>query len=1073
MSQNIISGHNMIFNKLTKRDITVNSRNHKLYNFFRNDFNSVFGISDKDVVINNKGIPKLITIAKARGMINKGQLNPNDIYGNYSFKFEDNKPKIQMNIEKPIEPSKEFEGLTNKEVKEDTLKKIQKNRKNVVVYNLEEDDFYRYNLIYKIVKDFDLFNKYGEGTFVYMRGNEFLGSDEVYFNEFSSISKWWKAVGAWIGLIDSDTKAWHSWIVKNDKFKVLNLKSKNIQTKNDLVNFEEKLRTKAVKQRVKIIFIPAVEIAGEYLSQTYKNNKKNNCFFVPIEAFLNNLIERSEKASKTNKNYKYILNKVYKLEEQYNEGVNEEDIQDISNLLGINFEIHSPYHVVMDKTFKKFVSNKKKPLTTIKFINSRLNHLEKMNLVNLQGETINVDEEELKKIIIDNSQDGKIAPYFGSFSSPVSCFIDDKIYKNNKYDNDEILEFNNELKIFNYALDINNKKEREIISFLHRYYKIFTFNHEFKNLNLCDLQKLEKECYEYDMRKGYTQFKKCEQYIGFPTIMSNVQLCGGFTLDDIREKLGYYCIHINKIKNEKKNFLYAIGFKENKSIVLSSPEILFFSEFIEFTVISGTYSVKSIDIEFNEEFIDKKLYSKWVGKLGSINQHRSINALMTEQDAQMLANDFHQGERLSYKDVIQFDTDLKDVNITYKKEKCFCYLHIAGFFTSYCRINIFKEMIKLHVNELVLYKLDSFITTKKLDDVLDPDMWYVNDERKRTKLNYSGWLESGLYECLSDKKTLKIKEKYNEVFIKERLTLLQGGAGSGKTHKIFNSLGDDIMYLSLEWSLAVEKNKEYGFKAMSLHRFLGIQCDGYLSKNKPPRYIFLDEITKVNRKFIDELIKQCPYSFIILAGDIVFNNDDIDIYQCLLKDVVVYKNFKDFDIKNFNENKRAKEEDFKEFLIDLRRIMKETDFNVNKITEFVLEKLNDKIINIDRLKELYDYKKDYILCSTTDESLEIEPQTKFYTDLFDENKFLCVKHNAEDIYKKLNGEEAFLKGEITFENVNNNKFEKRHAFTIHSTQGKTLKDCKIFIDVNRLFCPRQLYTALSRAEYLNQIYLIK
>ena len=51
--------------------------------------------------------------------------------------------------------------------------------------------------------------------------------------------------------------------------------------------------------------------------------------------------------------------------------------------------------------------------------------------------------------------------------------------------------------------------------------------------------------------------------------------------------------------------------------------------------------------------------------------------------------------------------------------------------------------------------------------------------------------------------------------------------------------------------------------------------------------------------------------------------------------------------------------------------------------------------------------------------------------------------------------------------------ELRHGFTIHQIQGETIyKPNKIFIDLRNMFAKEMIYTAVSRAEYINQIYLI-
>jgi hypothetical protein len=51
------------------------------------------------------------------------------------------------------------------------------------------------------------------------------------------------------------------------------------------------------------------------------------------------------------------------------------------------------------------------------------------------------------------------------------------------------------------------------------------------------------------------------------------------------------------------------------------------------------------------------------------------------------------------------------------------------------------------------------------------------------------------------------------------------------------------------------------------------------------------------------------------------------------------------------------------------------------------------------------------------------------------------------------------------------KIEFSHAFTAHSSQGRTL-DCKIFIDIREMFDPSIFYTAISRSRKLSNIYIV-
>jgi hypothetical protein len=103
-----------------------------------------------------------------------------------------------------------------------------------------------------------------------------------------------------------------------------------------------------------------------------------------------------------------------------------------------------------------------------------------------------------------------------------------------------------------------------------------------------------------------------------------------------------------------------------------------------------------------------------------------------------------------------------------------------------------------------------------------------------------------------------------------------------------------------------------------------------------------------------------------------------------------------------------------------------------------------------------------------------------------EDMILCQFHKNKDEYTeqftgKFNKEKYYITettykyscGDIiiTDESIGKEfKPEVRHSFTVHSIQGETCKT-KLFIHKAKMTL-RMFYTAVSRAQYLNQIYLV-
>ena len=88
-----------------------------------------------------------------------------------------------------------------------------------------------------------------------------------------------------------------------------------------------------------------------------------------------------------------------------------------------------------------------------------------------------------------------------------------------------------------------------------------------------------------------------------------------------------------------------------------------------------------------------------------------------------------------------------------------------------------------------------------------------------------------------------------------------------------------------------------------------------------------------------------------------------------------------------------------------------------------------------------------------------------YTEMFShlEKYKITKKFNIDD--------KMFYNGDIVFSKPSKGSYQLMHCFTIHSIQGETAEN-NLFIDISKRFSAHMLYTALSRAQYISQIYLV-
>ena len=87
------------------------------------------------------------------------------------------------------------------------------------------------------------------------------------------------------------------------------------------------------------------------------------------------------------------------------------------------------------------------------------------------------------------------------------------------------------------------------------------------------------------------------------------------------------------------------------------------------------------------------------------------------------------------------------------------------------------------------------------------------------------------------------------------------------------------------------------------------------------------------------------------------------------------------------------------------------------------------------------------------------------------------KNEFTEMYKHLDkyyiteNTQNYSNGEIVLHKPENTRCELRHAYTTHSIQGETTEH-NLYIDITHINYKKMLYTALSRARYYDQIYLL-
>jgi hypothetical protein len=344
--------------------------------------------------------------------------------------------------------------------------------------------------------------------------------------------------------------------------------------------------------------------------------------------------------------------------------------------------------------------------------------------------------------------------------------------------------------------------------------------------------------------------------------------------------------------------------------------------------------------------------------------------------------------------------------------------------------------MNMEISKVCRITVDGIYYLKHPCEITKP--FIIKNERKL------GNEPSKTYISIKDTKEFITKNPYKP-FAKNTLCL--GAGGCGKTYDYLNKPGHiKTLYTAPSYKLKRVKENEFKCKALVWQKLLHCNEDFYNMIIRTYNVIIFDECSQMSEKQKRILMKRYSALKLVFIGDIgfqlpPFTGESINEYG--------------FDkIIRYTTNYRIKDPKLKEILDKIRKIIENKEKNSDKLIIELLTKAGRYLPNeLDNAKI-----GDYILCSTRAEMHQI---TEKFKDKYDKKKFYIKKTNKD-----------YSNGDIIISDTPPNlDYEERYAFTVHSVQGETIKT-KIFISKNKLFMKELLYTAISRAEYLDQIYLI-
>ena len=755
-------------------------------------------------------------------------------------------------------------------------------------------------------------------------------------------------------------------------------------------------------------------IKKDLLEQFFKDGKIN-CVMKPIINFIEDKIETSM-TKKTKQNYNSRLKKALKLEEKYHDtGVNEDALNEISNDLQVDLSVVLPFQ----NDYMEAKSNKK-PLRSFKYINTRMNHVEYDEL-SYNEKTEIISQNEMIKLKNKLNKNNEYYTYKKNYMNVSEIRTIDTIYRLPNEFNDIVNDFENKSGLCDVKIcDIKNE---DVSKFVRQ------GNHFNETIDINNYKKTTPHNH-IDMEKAYSKFYMSKYYKGFLGKITDFRKC-----DHIVD-VGYYrIINIKFVNNWLKVWNDKLKIYKDYN-VYTSPELEMLKDNgVEFDIIEGCWG-DNIDFRFNDELIngyeiiddDEKVryYSKYVGIMSSKNLQRNMYINGDEQFINNLNNKFE-----------NIDVYGNEVKISYDKKSNYHLSHISGFILSYMRMNMLEQLEQFKTEDVYRVVVDG-IYFKKIDVDLKNCFRYEEKEFKNNDggLSYISNPKDYDFEAklIHDKNYTLSKADFRE---NNKIELHLGCGGSGKTHYNLNDKGFiNPTYYAPSWKLVRNKQKETGVYSNTIAKITSDDPIVVSNQRKFVSTLIIDEVSMMTEKDKQKIIKNFPNCKIIFCGDIGFQLPPIDKGDEFKIDTM--------KIINHNKNYRVKDDNFLEILNNCRDKMKKG----HRIKEYVISKLN-KVKDMD-----YNHTTDMIITGTH--------KTKdLYTD----------KYKHLDKYYITKSDRVYGRGEIYLEKPETEHYVLQHAYTTHSIQGETATG-KLFIDMENIWENRMIYTMISRAKTLDQIYII-
>ena len=805
---------------------------------------------------------------------------------------------------------------------------------------------------------------------------------------------------------------------------------------------------------INIIFTKEKNLPKKYFSQTFLDGKLAHCILQPIIDWIKTTIENC-KSKSTIATYKSKLNKItgktvkdkrtkktISLLEKYKKGVPQDELPTLCEDLQIGMDIDQPFS---NKLLFEYRSMKK-PLKVFKYINTRADHVEVCNgefnekSIFKNGDTEFVDTRN-ELIDLMKQLDEKEEFYIYKKDTYGICSIQ-TLERNVKIQSDygsTIRDFEKDTGLKYCSIDALQFPELQ--SFINQGTH---FNGTIDFIDTTDYKrKIPEDIKHIDMTKAYTQFKKCKYYDGFMLKITDFRKC------DKMVDNGLYSIYDLDLSSCNEKFIKLNDVLDwfRDSNIYTYAELKALEKYGgKFKVNYGCWGIKE-DFEFSDDMINKKeeifyndvefkipYYSKWCGMNCMIKDDKNFWIKGKEQYLQNIDTD----AKIYYAD--------NEARVSYKNSYQFNKKHITAQITAYQRLHMLDQLLNMNIDNVIRVCVDGIYY--KDHDFKINDIFGDKTDKMTFKNDPCESYLSNLMYC-EDMGSYSTNTEYRPHYKTE---IFDGAGGDGKTYtNLFLEYGFvNVVYAphsnKLESRMKKDYMKHFGKKlrvsnhSRLLNEPFSLGNDGSDAECYKYNVYIIDECSMLTENQKDYMINN-------IRGKIIFCGDlEAQLEPIEKEKQMTYKNIENV-FKMSGKNYRFKSSEQLNACNYVRKCIKSGKCVSMKSLPFK---------NVDR---------DYVKNNYKKEDIILVSQHKYndqWTELFKEIEKYRVKNNTRD----------FNNGDIIFDKVKKVVCELRHGYTVHSVQGETFKN-NIYIDMRGVRDMKMFYTAISRAEYHTQIFLIK